>query len=202
MESIMIECTLDVLENMDQYSDDTEFFAYKVSRKDGDSFLYSDPSIFENKKLSLWHGSNSEIDEDQKNFIPLKHEVGAKFEVPNANSKVAQPCAPGINVGTLNFLREFVPQYKHKNYKDINGPYNLSVGLGGLSTEHFITLWKVKFTKKDIACLPTEYVWGYSNPQPAEKFRLFRCEVIEELPLSLLEVPKEKVVIDDPVAAA
>ena len=192
----MIECTLDVLKNMDQYSDDTEFFAYKVSRKDGTSFLYADSSIFEYRKHNIWSiYTKRNTDDEEKNFIPLTHAVGIKFEVLLANTDVSQSCGPGVNVGTLSFVKNFLPEYKHKNYKDINGPYSL----GHDGKEYFITLWKVKFTKKDIACIPNEESWGDQSKQPAEKFRLFRCEVIEELPPTLL-LTKPYEVIDDPIA--
>ena len=91
-----------------QYPEDTVFEAYKVSRSDGRSPIYP----------------------EARPILICKR--GAKLVVRNANTRMFQDCARGVNVATFDWC--------YRTYLFINNGYKC---------------WLVRFTGKDIAAIPT-----------------------------------------------
>jgi hypothetical protein len=85
----------------------------------------------------------------------ITYEVGKTYEEKNANTSPSTDCGAGINVASFDWVK--------REYKDS------------------YRIFKVRFTMKDLAAIPTN---------SDGKLRVFKCDVIEELDLVKLGLKK------------
>ena len=172
----MIELTKEVIKRLDTYDDDQEFFAYKLTAANGKSYFY------QYYQMLIDSGRFTFIIEGFKGQA-FSHEVGTTLEYADADKDDTKECAEGINVGTREWVakacRDFIFSIKTYGFSDYESIREL------FPTRCF----KLKFTKKDIACAPEEVRFfneasgttGVKTGIKCEKIRLTRAEIIEEV---------------------